>query len=115
MRSQPRSITGPEGAARELSAQTGVAEAECAAAIQAGLLGGYACEPDPETGFPPFAFRLHQFISRGDTVYASLEPEAQRHLTLQGQQFVPGDRGKLLFPLVFCRMRPGVLQRPPHP
>ncbi len=103
VRSQPRSITGPEGAARELSALTGVAEAECAAAIQAGLLGGYACEPDPETGFPPFAFRLHQFISRGDTVYASLEPEAQRRLTLHGQQFVPGDRRKLLFPLTFCR------------
>lgn len=103
VRSLPRSITGPEGAARELHSLTGVAEVDCAMAIQAGLLGGYACEPDPETGFPPFAFRLHQFISRGDTVYASLEPEPQRHLTLHGQQFVPGDRGKLLFPLTFCR------------
>ena len=37
----------------------------------------------PDTGFPVFAFRLHQFISRGDTVYASLEPEADRYLTVQ--------------------------------
>ncbi|RRR68803.1 MAG: DEAD/DEAH box helicase [Candidatus Viridilinea halotolerans] len=103
VRSLPCSINGPEGAAHELHHLTGVAVADCAAAIQAGLLGGYDCETDPETGFRPFAFRLHQFISRGDTVYASLEPEEQRHLTLHGQQFVPGDRGKLLFPLVFCR------------
>ncbi len=103
IRSEPQSITGREGAAQTLHVFTGVAEADCATAIQAGLLGGYACEPDPETGFAPFAFRLHQFISRGDTVYASLEPEDQRYLTLHGQQFVPGDRGKVLFPLMFCR------------
>ncbi len=36
--------------------------------------------PHPETGFPVFAFRLHQFISRGDTVYASLEaPDRAPH------------------------------------
>ncbi|WP_129677558.1 DEAD/DEAH box helicase [Candidatus Chloroploca sp. Khr17] len=103
VRSLPRSIGGPEGAARDLHRLTGVAEADCATVIQAGLLGGYACEPDPATGFAPFAFRLHQFISRGDTVYASLEPDPQRYLTLHGQQFVPGDRGKVLFPLTFCR------------
>ena len=67
------------------------------------LLAGYACEPNPETGFPPFAFRLHQFISRGDTVYASLEDEEKRYLTLNRQQFVPGDRKRILLPLVFCR------------
>ena len=72
-------------------------------ALQEDLLGGYRCEPNSDTGFPPFAFRLHQFISRGDTVYASLEPESDRHITLQGQQFVPGDRTKILLPLAFCR------------
>jgi hypothetical protein len=41
--------------------------------------------------------------SRGDTVYASLENEATRYLTVQPQKFVPGDRAKLLAPLAFCR------------
>jgi len=50
-----------------------------------------------------FAFRLHQFVSRGDTVYSSLEPESQRFLTVHGQQFVPGDRDRVLLPLSFCR------------
>jgi hypothetical protein len=103
VRAKPRAITGDDGAARELSRLTGVAEERCVAALQDGLLAGYTCEPNPQTGFPPFAFRLHQFISRGDLVYASLEPEAMRHITLQGQQFVPGDRTRVLLPLVFCR------------
>jgi hypothetical protein len=61
------------------------------------------CRSPGETRRPPFAFRLHQFISRGDSVYASLEPEADWHLTVQGQRFVPGDRDRVLLPLVFCR------------
>src|SRR5205085_10065319 len=71
--------------------------------IQEGLLASYACEPDRDNNRPPFAFRLHQFISRGDTVHASLEPEGDRYLTVHGQRFVPHDRDKVLLPLVFCR------------
>ncbi|MBI4585415.1 MAG: DEAD/DEAH box helicase, partial [Planctomycetes bacterium] len=102
-RKTPRPIHGEEGAAGELSKLTGCPEDRCARAIEKTLLGGYLAEPDPETGFPAFAFRLHQFISRGDTVYASLEPEEKRHITVYGQQYVPGDRGRVLLPLVFCR------------
>jgi ATP-dependent helicase YprA (DUF1998 family) len=47
------------------------------------------------------AFRLHQFISQGGSVYATLENTANRHLTLDGQYKIDGDR--LLYPLVFCR------------
>lgn len=47
------------------------------------------------------AFRLHQFISQGGSVYATWEPKDQRYLTLEGQYSTP-DR-KLLYPLVFCR------------
>ena len=36
-----------------------------------------------------FAFRLHQFLSKGDTVYATLEPEDTRHITLQAQKGCP--------------------------
>ncbi|HZY42248.1 MAG TPA: DEAD/DEAH box helicase, partial [Anaerolineae bacterium] len=103
IRAQPRAIEGDEGAAQALSDLTGVAVDRCARAIQANLLAGYACTPNPETGFSPFAFKLHQFISRGDTVYASLEAEAERHITLYGQHYVPGDRSTVLLPLVFCR------------
>ncbi len=103
-RVRPCGIGGPDGAAAELSRLTGVSEDRCAVAIRDALQGGYRCETDPLTNRPPFAFRLHQFISRGDTVYASPEPEADRYLTLQGQQYVPGsDKRRVLLPLVFCR------------
>lgn len=99
-RQEPRSI---QSAAEELSQLTGVATETCANIIQTWLLAGYECEPDPESGYVPFAFRLHQFISPGDTVFATVEPEKERYITLNGQRFVPGDREKVLFPLCFCR------------
>ncbi len=101
-RAQPRSITGAEGAARDLAALTGQPEERCATAIAATLLGGYGAT-NPENGFPAFAFRLHQFISRGDTVYASLEAPESRYITTRGQQYVPGNRDRVLLPLAFCR------------
>lgn len=103
IRTIPRSITGDNGAAKQLSDLTGVSLERCTQIIEEQLLGSYNCEPNPETGFPVFAFRLHQFISRGDTVYASLETESERYITVNGQQFVPNDRNRILFPLIFCR------------
>ncbi|MDQ2888808.1 MAG: DEAD/DEAH box helicase, partial [Chloroflexota bacterium] len=103
-RTTPKSISGERGAARDLSALTGAPLADCIQTIQRTLLAGYECEPIPETGRPPFAFRLHQFITRGDTLYASLEPAGKRYLTIYGQRFVPdGKRERVLLPLVFCR------------
>jgi hypothetical protein len=58
---------------------------------------------DPSTSRPVFAFRLHQFISRGSNVFATPEVEADRYVTLVEQQYVPGDRGRRLLPLSFCR------------
>ena len=55
------------------------------------------------TGRPLFAFRLHQFLSKGDTVYVSLEPEDQRFITSHKQVSIPGDRDRILLPLAFCR------------
>lgn len=105
VRAEPRTVGGKDGAAKLLGELTGVPEADCAAAIRQGLLNGYICEKNPDTGFPAFAFRLHQFLSRGDTAYCSLEPEGVRHITVDGQQYVPGqDRTKLLYPMVFCRV-----------
>jgi hypothetical protein len=47
------------------------------------------------------AFRLHQFISQGGSVYATAEPANRRDLTLEGQYATTEKR--LLYPLVFCR------------
>ncbi len=101
VRAEPRPITGEEGVAAALASLTGLPEERCRQAIEETLLAGYETQ-DPETGFPAFAFRLHQFFSRGETVYASLEPEEERYVTTQFQQYVPGSREKLLFPLAFC-------------
>lgn len=103
IRKEPRSLAGVNGAAKDLALLTGLSEEQCETVLQEGLLGGYQCERNPETGFPAFAFRLHQFISRGDTVYASLEGEDDRYPTVNRQQYVPGDRSRVLLPLVFCR------------
>jgi hypothetical protein len=47
------------------------------------------------------AFRLHQFISQGGSVYATIEARDKRFLTLEGQYATTNER--LLYPLVFCR------------
>lgn len=101
VRARPRAITGGSGVAGELSGLTGQPENGCAEAITETLLAGYGIG-QPGTGLPVFAFRVHQFFSRGETVYASLEAEDVRHITTQQQRYVPGDREKILFPLAFC-------------
>jgi len=103
VRNTPIPITGKNGADQQLSDLTGLDKGVCKPAIIRGLLAGSVCEPNPDTGFVPFAFRLHQFISKGDTVYTSLENEEDRYITTRGQKFVPGNRDKLLFPVAFCR------------
>jgi hypothetical protein len=102
VRSTPIRIDGtPESAAGRLQqavesvALTAVPATRYAEVIKQGLLIGY------EQG--AFAFRLHQFISKGDTVYATIESPDQRHITLQPQMYAPGGRSRHLFPLVFCR------------
>ncbi len=101
-RATPISITGPDGAARKLAQVTDLPEDRCVQAVEESLLAGYRAT-DPDTDFPVFAFRLHQFISRGDTVYASLQAPEERYITTRGQQFVPNDRARVLLPLAFCR------------
>lgn len=50
---------------------------------------------------PVFAFRLHQFLSSGSSVFATLEPLETRELTMEAQY--KADEERLLFPLAFCR------------
>lgn len=93
-RATPLSI---ESAAARMADQVRLSADACADAIRAALLAGYRFDK------PVFVFRLHQFISRGDTVYASLEQPAERHISLSGQKVVPGDRNRIQLPLAFCR------------
>jgi len=104
-RKPARGIWGENGAAKELGEKTGVPAERCAQVIQQGLLAGFRCGRNPDTHQPPFAFRLHQFIGKGDTAYASLEEPKDRFVTIYRQQFVPGDptRSRVLLPLAFCR------------
>ncbi|SDE07893.1 protein kinase domain-containing protein [Streptomyces prasinopilosus] len=91
-----------EAAAAELSAQSGVAEESVREAIRTTLEAG-AQAKHPVTERPLFAFRLHQFLSKGDTVYTTLEDPLTRPLTRTYQLEQPDSGGKPLFPLAFCR------------
>jgi len=102
VRARPRSLRGEEGAGLELSRVTGLPADRCLAALQECLLAGFRCQ-HPETDAPVFAFRVHQFLTAGDTAYATLEPEDHRTILVRGQRSDPTDPKKLLLPLVFCR------------
>jgi len=101
-RARPRASEGSTGASHDLAQLTGAPLDVCQSAIRHMLEQG-AAAAHPTTGLPTFAFRLHQFVTRGDTVWASLESPDHWHITLRGQQFVPGDRSRILLPLCFCK------------
>lgn len=96
--SRPRTIAD---AALMLSAETGVAEAECRSYLKSFLLKCYHVKN--EQGRSVFAFRLHQFLSGAWNVYTTLDAPGTRFITLDGQQFQPGHREKVLFNVAFCR------------
>lgn len=100
IRQAPRRLR--EHAAPALSDETGLPVQDCHDAIQNALLKGSRVR-NPATGRPLFAFRLHQFLSKGDTLHVSLEPEPDRFMTSKYQVAVPSAPEKLLFPLAFCR------------
>jgi hypothetical protein len=106
-------------AAWQLAAQTGTGQAACATAIKDALQAGSRII-NPATGRPVFAFRLHQFLSKGDNVYVTLEPPATRHVTSTYQVTAPGGANqpdgedgtapdsssaqqRILVPTAFCR------------
>jgi ATP-dependent helicase YprA (DUF1998 family) len=111
-----RPLTLPK-AAVYLAGQTGIAVEDCAKAIKDMLQAGSRVI-NPATGRPVFAFRLHQFLSKGDNVYVTLEPPDTRHVTSTYQVAAPdhdsaetkglpsgGQSGthRILIPTAFCR------------
>lgn len=77
----------------QLVAQTQLEPEVCQEALKTMFLWGSKTKG--------LAFRLHQFISQGGSVYATIEPPDKRLLTLEGQYATTSER--LLYPIVFCR------------
>lgn len=102
VRQRPNAISGKAGAAQALAAFTGIEQDQCELAIRSYLLAGAQITLADKPA-PLFAFRLHQFISRGDTVWTTAELPKTRHLALRKQVSVPGEENRRLFPLAFCR------------
>lgn len=96
--SRPRTV---EEAAAMLAEDSGVVPEACRGYLAGFLLRAYETRDDK--GRPFLAFRLHQFVSGAWNVYTTLEAKGSRFITLDGQQFKPGDRGRNLFNLCFCR------------
>ncbi len=90
VRRQPISL---ETGATKLAQQTQLLEETCLTVLKQMFLWGSKTNG--------LAFRLHQFISQGGSVYATIENRDKRHLTLEGQYTTTDNR--LLYPLVFCR------------
>ncbi len=97
-----RNPTRVEDAAVLLAQETDLTVPACTEALRETLLRGSKVR-DPRTGRPLFAFRLHQFLSKGENVYASLGAAGNRHLVGNRQLRVPGHPDAALFPLAFCR------------
>ena len=96
----PRPLTVLE-ASEQLATDSGLDARVCREYLAGFLLAAYQSQDDSGRNF--FAFRLHQFISGAWNAYSTLEAAGERYLTLQGQQFKPGDRERPLFTLCFCR------------
>jgi len=95
-------------AVRRLSQTSGRPEEACRIALRDLLLLSSVPEIDRcgdphanERGF--FAFKLHQFISGAGYCFATLESPSQRSITVDGQQYFPGDESKRLYATHFCR------------
>lgn len=105
IRARPMTVTE---AVTALAADSGRPETACRAALRDLLLISSLPEQDrdPNEGASSrsfFAFKLHQFISGAGHAYATLEPAGHRTVTVDGQQYLPGQSDKRLYPVHFCR------------
>ncbi len=104
-RARPRTL---DEAARELAQEAGRGEKACRDALRTLLLVSSLPERE-RTGNESashrsfFAFKLHQFISGAGHAFATFEPPGKRTVTVEGQQYLPGEPDKRLYPVHFCR------------
>ena len=99
-RAKPMTI---QGASEKLAKDAGCEIDAARQVLQRFLVAAH--EVRTPQGRPPFAFKLHQFISGPGKVLATLEAQGVRHVTLDAQRFAPGrqDEGAQLYPVHFCR------------
>lgn len=93
----PRTLSD---AAQELASLTGRDEKLCQEKLRKILL--LALNMKNEDGQPLFPFKLHQFISQGRTVYASLESPDRRQFSLEMP--LSEDSEVVWAPIRFCRI-----------
>ncbi|MGH8014195.1 MAG: DEAD/DEAH box helicase [Candidatus Binataceae bacterium] len=93
-------VTYREGL-KKLAELSAAPEAAADAALKAVLDDGNAARFSPEEPF--FAFRLHQFLSSGSSVFATIEASDKREFSIDGKYALPGEINRTLFPLSFCR------------
>jgi hypothetical protein len=104
VRARPRTLAD---AAAQLAADSSRPDGACETAIRTLLLVAALPERDrigrrgSDDSF--FAFKVHQFLSGAGVAYATLEPPGRRTVVLDGQQFLPGDETRRLYPTYFCR------------
>ncbi len=99
-RAKPKTL---DSAAELLAADADVTQQDASIALQKFLVAAH--DVKTPQGRPPFAFKLHQFISGPGKVLATLEPGGVRTITLDAQRFAPGrqDQAVQLYPTHFCR------------
>jgi len=87
---------------RELAKITNLQENICETSLKKYLdVGSKLRTEDKSTVYP---FKVHQFISQGGAVYATLEEPNGRHLTLDAQVYYEKEGlKKYLYPISFCR------------
>lgn len=92
----PRTLAA---AANRLAEATGAGVPACEQALRDTInRGGELLRDD---GGRAFAFKLHQFISQGRAVYATVQPANEREFSLEGQ--VQAGGGRIFTPIKFCR------------
>ena len=99
-RAKPMTI---QAASEKLASDAGCEIDVARSALQQFLVAAH--EVRTPQGRPPFAFKLHQFISGPGKVLTTLEAQGIRHVTLDAQRFAPGrqEEGAQLYPAHFCR------------
>jgi superfamily II DNA/RNA helicase len=88
-------------AVARLASESGLPAEQCSQRLREVLDAGNSDTSRLPSGEPLFAFRLHQFLSSGDSVWATLGAPQERELTMEGKYLY--DEERVLYPLAFCR------------
>ncbi len=95
---EPKTV---QQAAEKLARESELNIETCRKYLAEFLLAAFDCRDGQGKSF--YAFRLHQFISGAWNAFTTLESPGERYLTLNGQQYKPGDRDRPMYTLCFCR------------